>query len=280
MGAADASPLVSAWALATAAAKLPKEALRTVLETGLRNRMAFIRADSLRRYAREGFTDVRAKTEAAALDRSQTVRRVADYLLRTDGGEGALPLWRSKFDAGELRDELTSAFAESGTADDLARLHSQLAARRARTRASALRGLHRLGAPDLPQLLAAALRDRSALIVGVAADIYSSSNEFPDVAVLESALDEADTPRLRARLISAARLLTKWEQLRYLLRIHPRVHTTHAALLELELDRWNDRANRRFSEPSDEQRSEIREALATLRRTHPLRVLDSIARQF
>jgi hypothetical protein len=273
----DPSPLVSSWALASACRVLTDGPLREVLCEGRRNVMAFVRADALRRYVNAGFADSLDVLLKAALDRSQTVRSTAAYHLLKRHGVSALPLWREKFDAGEMRDALTITFAEYGNREDESRLRSQLRAARARTRAAALRGLCAAGVPDADDLLAAALHDPASLVIGAATKIYARSSALLPRATLESAVAQTGGPRQTARLLSAARLLAKWDQIAFLLNRYLAAPPLGILGVERELERWLWMCNRSFAAATAGQATEIRGLLDELRLNRPSRQLESIA---
>ena len=102
----DPSPLVASWALSQSASHLTGEDLHRMLLQGLDNRMSSVRSDALRRLVAGGFADARERCLSAAVDRSQTVRRTASFLLKQHFDLDALPLWRKEFDAGVKRREL------------------------------------------------------------------------------------------------------------------------------------------------------------------------------
>lgn len=273
----DPSPRVASWALLQAGSHLAGEDLRGVLLRAIDNRMAAVRSDALRQLVAGGFVDARERCLLAAMDRSQAVRGTAFSLLKQHFDLDALALWREKFDAGIQRRELVFAFAELGEAQDLDRLRSQLHVPHARSRAAALRGMARLGAPDLQTALDLGLRDASSLVVGTATLLYARSSAMPVRETLQSALSAAEKPATRARLLGAARLLPKWEQLEYLLANAARWPAAESAALERCLQRWLWAANRAFTEPSAGQRSGLGKTLTALQREMPHPLLDKIS---
>jgi hypothetical protein len=274
--ATDSSPMVASWALARAVAEQRGESLRAILRAGQRNLMSSIRVDALRRYLAADFPDARELLLAALFDRSHVVRRCAAFHLQERFTERALPLWRAKFDAGQLKDSLTVELADSGEREDEARLRSQISARRARTRAAALRGLWRLGSADVPKLLKEALHDSATRMVAAAILIHEQGNEPLRYATLESALSKAASGRLRATLLTASRLLPKWERLELLLRQYRGGRADSDAMVERELQRWVELANRSFLPLAEAQRDELGRLLAALRREKPSPLLERI----
>ncbi len=274
--AADPSPAVSLWALTTATRTLDGAELLEILREGLANRMSFVRSDAMRRYLRGGFAGARELLLRLALDPSHAVRGTAAHFLREGHGEEVLPLWRSTLDSGRMADAMTLSLSEHGETEDMERLRRQLTARRARTRAAALRGLWRLGDGDMATLLNRALHDDATLPVSAALRIYRKGSDSLDRAALESALSQAKSPGLKACLLSACRLLTKWERLGFLLSWSIRCPDDTDAV-DIEIDTWLKSANRSYSQPSPAQGSEVRELLARLRGERPSHRLDLVA---
>jgi hypothetical protein len=274
--AADASPAVSLWALANAAKVLAPDELLEILREGLANRMSFVRSDAMRRYLRGGFEGARELLLRLALDPSHAVRGTAAHYLRENHGEEVLPLWRSTLDAGRMVDAMTLSLSEHGETQDMERLRRQLTARRARTRAAALRGLWRLGHGDMAALLNRALHDGATLTASAALRIYRQGTDILDRTTLESAISQAKSPGLKACLLSASRLLPKWERLGFLLNWSIRC-PDDADAVEIEIGMWLQSANRSFSQLSPTQDSEIRDLLARLRRERLSSQLDLVA---
>jgi hypothetical protein len=272
----DPSPLVALWALArlddTNDAALRQEGLRA----GMRNRLASVRSDALRRYCRAGYSDLRAILEAALFDRANSVRGVAAFQLNALFNESALERWRRAFDEGNRGETVVMALAESGEAEDALRLRSQLTRESGRIRALALRGIVRTGAVDNNELLQAALRDTSSAVVGAAIAAYSQGLDQLEQDTLLDAFAHARSAAMRARLIGASRLLSKWDRLQFLLDRHASCADTELPPLATAVKRWIGNANNSFIQPRPDQRLLIRHALENARSRHPAAFWDQV----
>ena len=273
---ADASPLVALWALTKIDDTMDATVRQEGLRAGMHSRLGSVRSDALRRYCRAGYDDLRAILETALFDRSHSVRDVAAFQLNALFNESALALWRRAFDEGNRGEALVMALAEFGEAEDALRLRSQLTRERGRIRALALRGILRVEAVDHNVLLQTALRDASSHVVGAAIAAYSQGLDQLNQDTLREALAHARTAPMRARLISASRLLPKWDRLQFLLDLHTSCADTEVPLLTAAVKRWIGNANRSYTQPRPGHRLLIRHALENARCRHPATFWDQV----
>jgi len=274
----DLSPRVALWALSKVDDSAEPALRQSLLHEGLRSRRASIRREALRRYCRSGYGDLRELLHAAIFDPAHSVRTVAAFQINALFGESALPRWREAFDRGNRGEAMVMALSESGDAQDDARLRTQLRASRGRIRALALRGLLRIGAADSAKLLDAAMRDSSVFVVGAAIAGYAFGTEQLAAATLHEAFMLAKAPAMRARLISASRLLPKWRRLQFLLELCASCGEADREPLNAAVATWIASANRTFTEALPEQKAALRSALETARSTHPARFWDHVQR--
>ena len=171
---------------------------------------------------------------------------------------------------------MVMALAEFGEAEDAPRLRSQLARDSGRIRALALRGIMRMGTVDSNELLQAALRDTSSHVVGAAIAVYSRGLDQLGQETLRQALAHARSAAMRARLISASRLLPKWDRLEFLLDLHGSCADTEFPPLAAAVQRWIGSANNSFMQPRPNQRLLIRHALENARSRHPATFWDQV----
>lgn len=272
----DPSPLVALWALTKLDDSTDVALRQEALGAGMRSRLASVRSDALRRYCRAGYSDLRAILETALFDSAHSVRGVAAFQLNALFSESALVRWRRAFDEGNRGEAMVMALAEFGEAEDAPRLRSQLARDSGRIRALALRGIMRMGTVDSNELLQAALRDTSSHVVGAAIAVYSRGLDQLGQETLRQALAHARSAAMRARLISASRLLPKWDRLEFLLDLHGSCADTEFPPLAAAVQRWIGSANNSFMQPRPNQRLLIRHALENARSRHPATFWDQV----
>jgi hypothetical protein len=205
------------------------------------------------------------------------VRRCAAFQLQELFSEPALPRWREKFDAGEALLETTVELAHAGELEDIARLRPQISNPRARIRAAALRGLWRLGSTDATALLEAAMRDEAPSVVAEAISIYEKGENTLARSTLESALSAASSRKLEAMLLTASRILPKWERLSFLLGHYQSGDPGWMGMIERELHRWLAMANRTFTRPEKGELHNIRELVGKLGRGNPSPLIAQIS---
>lgn len=171
-----------------------------------------------------------------------------------------------------------TALSEYGDSLDDARLRSRPDHARGRMRALALRGLARIGAADSGPLLEAALRDPSTRVVGAAIAGYARGTESLTLAILNEALESRGAPRMRMRLrlIGAARLLSKWDRLQFLLALCANCGDAERDALHVELRRWIASANQSFIAPKPQQQLVLRHAVETARDSQPARIWNDL----
>ena len=267
----DATPMVALWALAQIRDAARVEDQGELLQEGLRSALATVRADSLRRYCRGKFNDLRAHLEAAVLDRSPSVRRVAAYHLKERYGESALERWRKAFDSDPNAAAMITAISDFAEAADETRLRKALHHSRGRVRALALRGLMRLGTPDLDAVLAEALADKSGHVVGAAVAAYARGIGDLNIGKLQHVLANSGAQSMRSRLIDASRYLLKWDRLEFLLTQYRTCSAEEMEHLDEAVKAWIAKANRSFTIPQSNQTNAIIVALETARKMHPAR---------
>lgn len=81
---------------------------------------------------------------------------------------------------------------------------------------------------------------------------------------------------MRARLIGASRLLSKWNRLQFLLAHIATSHEAEREPLDAAMWRWIANANRSFLPASPEQKLDIRRAIEMARARHPARFWDRV----
>jgi HEAT repeat protein len=276
MAIGDSSRLVALWGLSRISDFADAALRQSMLHEGLRSRLASVRSDALRRYCRAGYNNLHEVLEAAIFDPGHAVRGVAAYQLNEIFKESALVRWRAAFDRGNQGEAMVMALSEFGDAHDEARLRAHLTSHRGRVRALALRGLLRIGATDSSELLAVALRDSSSRVVDVALGGYTRGTDALTVTTLNEAIAGATTPGMRARLIGASRLLSKWDRLQFLAAHFAVSHETDREALKVAMTRWIVTANRSFIQASPERKLDLRRAIETARSIHPARFWDQV----
>ncbi len=268
---ADPTGLVALWALARLRDTLDAQEIQVLLREGLRSRLALVRSDSLRRYCRTGFIDVRETLEAALFDRARSVRGVAAYQLTAMYSESALDCWRRAFDEGRREDAIIAALSDFGETADETRLRSFLMHPRGRVRALALRALARIGAADTEALLANGLRDGSVHVVGAVIATYAHGIGSLTIENLHRAVASTESPTLRLRLISASRWLGKWARLEFLLAQYSSCRSSEFDHLDRAVCGWIANANSSYAVAGTDRRNAIALALETARTLHPSR---------
>jgi hypothetical protein len=89
--------------------------------------------------------------------------------------------------------------------------------------------------------------------------LLSREGQLVEPAELEQAYARAQSEPIRRQLVRGARLLEKWEAIRFLL---PLLSTSDAPVAHEEVNRWIQSANRRFVAPDPETRRAISQYLA------------------
>jgi hypothetical protein len=267
----DPSRVVALWALSKISESADAVLRQNLLREGLRVRLAAVRSDALRRYCHGEYSDLREVLETAIFDPAHAVRSVAAYQLNAKFNESALARWRIAFDRGNHGEAMLMALSEHGDAHDETRLRAHLASKRGRLRALALRGLLRIGVADCAALQAEALRDSSSRVVDVAIAGYERGTDALTVETLNEAFAAARTAGMRARLIGASRLLSKWNRLQFLLALIATSPEEDREPLDIAMWRWIAGANRSFIAARPEQKLDLRRAVETARAHHPAR---------
>jgi len=93
---------------------------------------------------------------------------------------------------------------------------------------------------------------------------------------LQRALDRAESPGMRRRLIAASRLLSKWERLEFLLTQYPKVSNDECIQLDEAVKSWIVNANRSHAIPISQRRSTVVAALDAARNMHPSRLWQEV----
>jgi|HubBroStandDraft_1064217.scaffolds.fasta_scaffold01793_12 HEAT repeat protein len=260
---ADLHPQVALWSIGSVGQVLDPGRAEELIRRAIRHRNSAVRAAALRHYASLGTENLREELEESIFDSSRGPRDAAAYLLQSLFHLSARDRWRQVIDAGpgeRLRVAVTavSYVAESG---DVERLEPFLDDPTARIRAAALRGLIRAKAGRSDEYFMRALRDQSGLVVRHAMSLVSKEGQLLGRAELEHAYASAQSEAVRRQLVRGARLLEKWDTLRFLL---PLLSTSEALVAREEVTRWIQSANRRFAGPDPEDRRVISQYLAEL----------------
>lgn len=255
----DQHPRIALWALREAAVSLAPASVRASLRGALRHPHAAVRAQALRELAAIGIGDLRDELRRALCDASRGPRDSAAFLLQSLFQESALAHWRAGIESRDwaVRRVSLDALSLAAMAEDGAHFERFVDDPSARVRAMALRGLARTQAADVDARLRRALRDPSAVVVRFALRLLAAGANALDREELESALRAATSDSVRLPLIHAARLLSKWESLVFLLRFMAVGEEPAARAVGAEIQRWMLAFNRRFTVLPAAQRDEV-----------------------
>jgi hypothetical protein len=219
--------------------------------------IARVRALALRRLFEHETDGGAAHAEGALLDRSASVRAMAQTWLQRAGVDVAA-LYAARLDAPSLAAGATGVavrgLAETGSSADLDRLAPFAVHASARVREAVCAAIERLGAADRRDELFAFARDPSRRIARRAG-----------LALVRSRLDRSQldrlwacaTERADASLLPAFTSLDRWQQVLYAARGLPAGSPLAAALLEHAMATWN----RSFTSPPAAVGDELRQAL-------------------
>jgi hypothetical protein len=260
---ADLHPQVALWGLGAVGQVLDSGQVEEILRRAIRHRNSAVRAVALRHYASLGTENLREELGESIFDSSRGPRDAAAYLLESLFQLSARERWRQVIDAGLSKRLLVAVTALSYIAEsgDVERLEPFLDDPAARIRAAALRGLVRAKAVRSDEYFVRALGDQSALVVRHAMSLLSREGQLLEPAELEQAYARAQSEPIRRQLVRGARLLEKWEAIRFLL---PLLSTSDAPVAHEEVNRWIQSANRRFVAADPETRRVLSQYLAEL----------------
>jgi hypothetical protein len=258
---ADLHPQVALWGIGSVGQVLDPGRVEQLIRRAIRHRNSALRGAALRYYASLGTEKLREELGESIFDSSRGPRDAAAYLLESLFQLSARERWRQVIDAGLSKRLLVAVTAPSYIAEsgDVERLEPFLGDPAARIRAAALRGLVRAKAFRCDKYLVRALGDQSALVVRHAMSLLSREGQLVEPAELEQAYARAQSEPIRRQLVRGARLLEKWEAIRFLL---PLLSTSDAPVAHEEVNRWIQSANRRFVAPDPETRRAISQYLA------------------
>jgi hypothetical protein len=259
-------PAIANWAVAKAATFASPAAAIKLANRALRHANGSVRTRALRLAVKLDGTASLKLVERMIFDRAKAPRNAAAYELRTRHQRDPMTYWRESLDSGAHGPEhiAIDALAEYAQPQDIERLLSWHADRRAKTRASVLRGVHRANDPNLSQRLSAALRDRSSLVVSEAVAIARSEPAMIDRNVIESAFDATRDVRSRRALVRSARLLGKWNALEMYLKWSSQPNEVIRNELRTELRRWKLAAARQYEPLDPEAKRRIESQLSLL----------------
>ena len=259
-------PGVARWAFRAGAESLGAAAFGELTKSALHHPHGSVRAEALRQLATIDSEDAFDAIEQALFDTSRSVRNAAAYLIRANFQIDPVDRWRHALngDSAQRACIALESLADFALPEDADSLVPWLTHRKATIRAAALRALSRTGVPELPEILKAALRDKTTTVVREALAVYKRNPGWFGKELLRSTYAAASNERVQSSLRHSLPLLDKWDVLEVCLGWYLECDPTKKYVLEAELWRWRRMASRRFTPLKYPSRVRISELLSAV----------------
>jgi HEAT repeat protein len=145
-------------------------------------------------------------------------------------------------------------------------------------RKASLQALAKLDGKNARSYLLAGLKDESPAVAKESRTLLAKLGLQPSIDELLNTINEANYPHTTPVCLASARLINKWDQLIFLLRLYQRLvsyDSSNAEILDSELVKWDIDFNRTSSQPTSAQEKQIKERYHQCRpllseRTHRL----------
>lgn len=245
-----------------AAADLDDAVLRGLLPRMLADRFGRVRGVALGLAAERLGPAALPALREALLDRRASLRAAARAALARLEPMDAAAYYRARMGADAPRlDAAVAGLAETGGAEDADTVAPLLSHPRPRVRAAALRALARLAGDASVPGLVRALGDASSSVSRAAADALRPRVVRADASALAAWYGRAHAEPVRRNALSLLAARGKWDGLAWILQACADADPPIRAAGLRHLQRWRQRFNRSFSQPTPAQQERIRAAL-------------------
>lgn len=258
----DGEPMIRLWA----ARELSSCEIGDLPEVGRlleQDRSAPVRKTILQLQAEGSLEAARVRLTTALLDANPSVRSIAQYYLRK---ANAVTLPGFYVDAvtkctGKTLEGAIAGIAETGSSRDAAAVAPFAAHKNRKVRRVAIKALARLADEDYEQLFMELLSTGTPGDSKKARDVLARKRRDSLAQQLWEAFQTDPRPHVRGNALLVVSKLSKWVSLSYLLRAAGDADASLANDARGYLRRWRSDFAKSFSEPTEEQRSAVIEAL-------------------
>jgi HEAT repeat protein len=236
--------------------------LRDLLPVMLRDRASSVRLAAVRLARERDAWGWAPAVRALLLDRAAAVRGEVRALL-----SAAEPMDFAAFYLEQVRDgsprlaEAAAGLAETRTAEDAGRIAPLVDHGQPRVRAAALRALARLTGDAAVPALVRAVGDASPRVSRAAADALPPRIVVAQAGALAGWMDAAHPLHVRRNALRLLSWRGKWDGIAWILRGCGDADPEIRGAARSHLNRWLQRFNRTFSQPTTEQMEAVRVAL-------------------
>ncbi|HEX6036517.1 hypothetical protein [Longimicrobium sp.] len=254
---------------ARAAARLDDGALAELLPWMMADPFLRVRMTAMELAERRGLAGL-PELGRALLDRSPAGRAHARAVVTRAGPMDFAAFYRNEIRADSPRlAEAIAGLAETGRAEDAEVIRPALAHTRPRVRVAAIRALARLAGDRHLDAFLLSLGSLTPRVSRAAADALRDRTRLVDEAAIASAFAAESPLHARENALELLAWRGKWDGLVWILQAltdsDPRIREAAGTLLE----RWRQRFNRTFAQPTSAQLERVRTALQPVASTLP-----------